>query len=248
MKKRILLIVLALICLLALSGCGCEHQWIGATCTTPKTCTLCAETEGAPHGHSWLAATCAGPKTCEICGATEGEALAHTWLDATCEEAKTCSVCGTTEGEALGHSWIDATYEAPKTCEACGVTEGEPLEKVETFTQSESYQMVCSVIDENMAEMQPEYSYDDESKIMYIFLTAPEGTAYSIAVTPDEVREVWQTVVTNMSDVSLSSYEAFAADGYSDVSCCIMLLNDTNPENVLLGVLNGVTLYDVMSE
>ena len=102
------------------------HTWTEASCTTPKTCSVCGATEGEAKGHTWLDATCTAPKTCSGCGVTEGEAKGHTWSDATCTAPKTCSECGATEGEAKGHTWVDATTEAPKTCEACGVTEGEP--------------------------------------------------------------------------------------------------------------------------
>ena len=51
MKKLALLV---LVCtLLLLSGCGCEHEWKEATCTAPKTCTLCQEVEGEALGHTW---------------------------------------------------------------------------------------------------------------------------------------------------------------------------------------------------
>ena len=56
------------------------------------------------HQHIWSEATCTAPKTCTECGETEGEALGHLWVDSNCEEPKTCSRCGETEGEALGHS------------------------------------------------------------------------------------------------------------------------------------------------
>ncbi len=81
--------------------------------------------------HDFKPATCTSPKTCDLCGETEGEALGHTWVDADCDTPKTCSVCSETEGEALGHTWVDATTEAPKTCESCGETEGDPLPKPE---------------------------------------------------------------------------------------------------------------------
>lgn len=29
-----------------LTGCGHEHTWADATCTEPKTCSVCGETEG----------------------------------------------------------------------------------------------------------------------------------------------------------------------------------------------------------
>ncbi len=53
------------------------HTWVEATCTEPKTCSVCGETEGEPLGHKWLENTpnLQQPKTCEVCGATEGEPL-----------------------------------------------------------------------------------------------------------------------------------------------------------------------------
>lgn len=248
MMKRITLIVLALALVLALAGCGCDHEWLSATCTSPAACSLCGETEGAPTGHSWLAATCSAPKTCETCGATDGEALPHTWIAATCETPNTCSVCGATDGDALGHSWLDATYDAPKTCETCGATDGEPVQRIDDFTQSASFSTIRELIDDSMSSFDPEYEYDSESQILYISLTAPDGTVAALSTNPDSVRDSWDSIVSGMQTISSSACTIFAADGYEDVSCYIMLLNDQNPDNVILGVLDGVVIYDVMAE
>jgi len=101
------------------------HAWAEANCMAPKTCTLCAVTEGTVGDHIWLDATCTAPRTCAVCAAAEGSALGHSWKDATCDTAKTCTVCGTAEGSALGHSWKAATCDDPKTCTVCGATEGD---------------------------------------------------------------------------------------------------------------------------
>lgn len=126
------------------------HQWKTATCTAPKTCSVCGETEGETLPHKWIAATCTKAKHCSVCGKEEGNLKAHTWVDATCTEAKHCSVCNKKEGTAKGHTWVaatcttrkhcsvckkvegslaahdwkEATYTSPKTCRACGKTEG----------------------------------------------------------------------------------------------------------------------------
>ena len=134
MKRRLLSGVLAVMLLLLLAGCGCEHVWLAATCTAPRTCELCGETQDEPLGHTWQDATCTEAKTCSVCKATEGEPLGHTWQDATCTEVKTCTVCKTTEGEPLGHTWQEATTEAPQTCEVCALTEGEKLVTDPRFT------------------------------------------------------------------------------------------------------------------
>ena len=99
MKKHILAITI--FTTISLTGCGHEHTFTEATCTDPKICTECQETEGT--------------------------ALDHNWIDATCENPKSCSLCNITEGNPLDHNWIDATMESPKTCSLCNLTEGEPL-------------------------------------------------------------------------------------------------------------------------
>lgn len=138
--KKYLLLLLALVCLLSLAGCGCKHEtWVDADCTSPKTCAACGETEGAPLGHSWLAATCDAAKICEVCGTTEGEPLGHDFGDdapgsQNCENPKTCTRCGEAERQAKPHEWAQATTDAPKTCVNCGVTEGERIITDPRFT------------------------------------------------------------------------------------------------------------------
>ena len=111
----------------AVEAAVCAHDWDAATCTAPKTCSICGATEGEALGHDWTAADCDTPKTCKVCGATEGSALGHDWTAADCDTPKTCKVCGATEGEALGHDWTAADCDTPKTCKVCGATEGEAL-------------------------------------------------------------------------------------------------------------------------
>lgn len=125
MKRMSLVVCLTLALTLLLAGCGCEHEWYVATCSAPKTCSLCGEAEGEALPHTWQDATCTDAKTCSVCKVTEGEPLGHTWQDATCTIPKTCSICKVTEGEPLGHTWQDATCTAPKTCSVCQATEGK---------------------------------------------------------------------------------------------------------------------------
>ena len=127
MKKKLLSLLVIALFTICLSGCACEHEWANATCTTPKTCTLCEETEGEVLPHSWSEATCTEPKTCSVCNAIEGEALGHSWKNATCEYPKTCTLCQITDGEKLEHQWVDATFESPKMCSLCKSTEGNAL-------------------------------------------------------------------------------------------------------------------------
>lgn len=52
MKKKILVAILVYVMCLLLAGCACKHDWVEATCTEPKTCSKCGETEGEPLGHT----------------------------------------------------------------------------------------------------------------------------------------------------------------------------------------------------
>ena len=247
--KRIIAMLMVLMCMLALSGCGCDHDWEAADCTTPKTCSECGETKGEPLGHDWKDATCSAPKTCKDCGETKGDALPHTWVDATCETPDTCSVCGETSGSPLGHDWMDATYDAPKTCSVCGETEGEPLEQVASdFASSTTYSAIRSIIDENMGSLNPEYEFDAESGVLFISLTSPDGLAAALTANPDAMAESWEELKVSFCDLCTQIQSAIESSGYDNVTCCIMLLNDTNPDNVLLGIMFGEVIYDVMSE
>ena len=58
MKRKLLLPAMAGAIMLSLAGCGHEHVWVEATCSTPKTCSECGETEGEVADHKWVEATC----------------------------------------------------------------------------------------------------------------------------------------------------------------------------------------------
>ena len=86
MLKRVFAMLLAFTVLFMLGGCDCKHEWNEASCTEPKTCELCGETEGEPIGHRYNEASCTEPKTCELCGETEGEPIGHRYSDGYCLE------------------------------------------------------------------------------------------------------------------------------------------------------------------
>ena len=113
MKKRTLAVCLGLLLMLCLSSCGCQHEWTEATCTEPKTCSKCGETEGEALGHKWTEATCTKAKECSRCGEESGEPLGHDVKEWEEETASTCSKAGTEIG----------------TCTRCGetVTKDLPL-------------------------------------------------------------------------------------------------------------------------
>lgn len=192
MKKNITVIILFLLTTGILSGCGHQHVWQEATCTEPKTCTECGETEGSPLGHTWTAATCTIPKTCSVCGETDGTALEHTWIDATCTAPETCSVCGETNGTALEHTWIDATCTAPKTCSLCGETEGDLAEHDLDSTGK------CRVCDNQIGFALNMSNYENYLKLTYTKKSdyVPSGEYYNYPDGSRIAEMVTQTTTT----------------------------------------------------
>ena len=150
----------------------CDHEWIEATCTSPKTCKLCGITEGEVLGH--IEEIIPGKAaTCEETGLTEGKkcsrcevtlleqqiipALGHEYasevtLEPTCEEegtrTYTCSNgCGETYTEvipALGHNYVSEITKSA-TCTEIGI---------KTFTCTkcgDTYEEVIPTIDHKQA-------------------------------------------------------------------------------------------------
>lgn len=116
-KKTVTIIAIIGIGLAIIGGIGfytCYHTWNAATCTRPRTCSICGKTEGESKGHTWSNATCTKPQTCTVCKQTKGKALGHdsdSWTtikEAICNEAgekeATCKRCGKS-----------LTQEIPKT-------------------------------------------------------------------------------------------------------------------------------------
>ncbi len=111
--------------------CTTPGKTEGSHCSVCNV-VLVAQTEVPATGHSWSDATCTAPKTCSVCDATEGEALGHNYTSevttpATCTQpgvkTYTCSTCGdsyTEEIEATGHSYT-SKVTAP-TCTEQGYT------------------------------------------------------------------------------------------------------------------------------
>ncbi len=72
---------------------ACDHEWQDATCTTPKTCTKCSETEGEALKHAggevvWFKRVDTHYRGYSCCGLVVQDAEAHTKSDGV------CMVCG----------------------------------------------------------------------------------------------------------------------------------------------------------
>lgn len=132
------------------------HEWVEATCTTPKTCSVCSKTEGNVLEHNFVhhnakAATCTeigwdAYDTCTRCDYTtysEISATGHTykseWNSNSEKHWHECAVCKDKKDEA-DHTWgvgvittpATTTSEGVKTftCEICKATKTESIAKI----------------------------------------------------------------------------------------------------------------------
>ncbi len=87
------------------------------------------------NGHDWQDATCTVPRTCSICGETDGEALGHDWIEATCTEPKICSRCKETDGEPLGHQFDEWEIVVEATCSEEGLKKADCLRCSQTIEE-----------------------------------------------------------------------------------------------------------------
>ena len=69
--------IISLLLVSLLLSCSHEHDWISASCYSPKTCNDCGQTEGEIRGHEWVEKTRETAKHCKDCGLTT-----YVWYDA----------------------------------------------------------------------------------------------------------------------------------------------------------------------
>ena len=166
----------------------------------------------AALGHKWEEATCDKPKTCSVCAKTEGDKLAHDWAAATCEKAKTCKRCKATDGKALGHKWEEATTEAPKTCSVCKKTSGSKIKTDSRFTTAATKHLqgtwVCDV------EMTDEMTGLENFGGVEVRYTMQFGNAGKLTMSLSVKDE--KDYMKKLKQYTINSYyESFALDGMS---------------------------------
>ena len=127
---------------------------------------LVAQTEIPAKGHSWTAASCTAPRTCSVCGETDGEPLGHDWGEWTVTAEATCTEKGE-KTRSCQREGCDATdtVDIP----ANGHTEGKPVrENVVPATKNHKgsydevvYCKVCNTELSRVTKIIPKLDDDD---------------------------------------------------------------------------------------
>lgn len=88
--------------------------------------------------------------------------------------------------------------------------------------------------------------YNEEDKSLYIYIMndgISEGAAWAKVNT--SMKNTWDEMVDTLVKVSNRMYNKILNDGYTEVKAVwINLLNDSNPDKILVSCMNGVKLYD----
>ena len=138
--KKVCTVFLLAAMLLSLCACGkdaaqtttdptqstaCSHNFADATCTTPKTCTLCGVTEGETVGHTLTA-------VCTACGKTNAEYVDILDANWVCkEEANGTLVIATYYFYSEdGEQAVDLGYNQYKTLEKLAQETGQTVEEL----------------------------------------------------------------------------------------------------------------------
>lgn len=150
--------------LVTLKPPACEiHTWVDATCTEPKTCSVCGEvdSEFPATGHNFTEATCTEDSVCTVCNITGDEALGHNFNSPTCVLPATCTRCGEEGDPALGHDYENSV------CNTCGdimygdINGDEAIDDVDDMILSRYLAMWEVTINEVAADVNDDGNIDD---------------------------------------------------------------------------------------
>lgn len=159
---------------------------------------------------------------------TEASAIEETTSIATTTTATTTTTTTTSEATtALTETTTVVTTEAEET-------------NVSPETVITLIKMALAGTPDNV---KTEVSYSEESN-MYTLKVQTEGTAALATMATNGVKvDDWNSVVESMKNLCQSIYDLVKElDPSANVT--VMVLNDANPDNVLIGVLNGVVMFD----
>ena len=164
---------------------------------------LVAQTEIPAKGHKWTAASCTAPRTCSVCGETDGEPLGHDWGEWTVTTEATC----TEKGEKTRSCQREGCNETQtEEIAAKGHVPGEPVrENVVPATEKEdgSYDEViyCTACEAELSRRTriiPRQEQDDDRPISPIIVISggrPIFPFYDVPVSAwyyDAVKSAWK--------------------------------------------------------
>ena len=120
--------------------------------------------------------------------------------------------------------------------------DAEEAEKLVTDTKSVEEDMLFEVLKDSM-EGTGDVSFDRENKTFIITPTSEDfGTEFLMMVSGAKSDQDWNFMVDSFEELSRTIQDALG-DGYA-----LTMANPSNSENVILVIIDGVTVYDVFKD
>lgn len=121
--------------------------------------------------------------------------------------------------------------------------------KYDNFESSDTFATMEKILKENMDGFDTELVYDKDSRILFLNITAPEGTASVVAdgLTGD-VKTAWDNMINSFLNLTQTGKETLESAGYEDMGFALMFISDENAENTLYSAVNGEEFYNVANE
>lgn len=212
--KKLVLLTLVLAMVLSMAGCGCKHEWNDATCTTPKTCSLCGETEGDVLEHT--------PGPMEV-ASVDTAALTITYQ-------QVCTVCGAaldTQTGSTGIAPADGKMAlSPEEWYACLSTNIQQLGASQTMmaygvTENEDGAYIPSVV--SMSGMLTAISfYDDQGAVVTTANQAQRNLTHNICVEAQFTNDTAKAFYMFLMVVAMTNNSQLDAESANTIAGAIM--------------------------
>lgn len=212
--KKFVLLTLVFAMSLSMIGCGCTHQWEEATCVSPKTCTLCAKTEGDVDDHT--------PGELTI-SAVDTEAL-------TISYALPCSICGDvleTKESSTGIAPVDGKLIlSPAEWYDCLSSNIQQLGAGQTLmpygtTQSTDDAFIVSVV--SMSGMTSAISfYDDQKAVLTTAQQEERNLTHNICIEAQFTNDTAKAFYMFLMVVAIANNSTLDAESANAVASAIM--------------------------
>ena len=89
-------------------------------------------------------------------------------------------------------------------------------------------------------------SYDEKTGSLCVWLVLPQGTYVGLRNRSETTLKTWDGCVAYSKSLSSQLKKNFEIEGFSDISCTVGLLNDTDLDSYLFKCTDGAVIYDAI--
>lgn len=183
MKRTIAILIVLAVTVLTLSACGHKHTFSEATCTAPRTCEKCGETEGEPLGHTTEIGQCSR------CSENQGLEIVME-ISSKLENINRTSDRAVSKLNATDGTNVDAMYSTLNSIaniyNSCNSDYTAAIQKCGDYKELATLKRLLQTAKSNMPNRAP--SYNGDSMINYMYSCMDYVTSvYDISVELAEV-------------------------------------------------------------